>query len=652
MPAALASPAGADTVPTGTTPATVSADPLPTVQIDGVVWDQVVVGTTVYAVGSFSSARPAGSPPGQGETVRSNALAYDLRTGELLPSFAPGLNAQARTVAASPDGSTVYVGGSFTAIDGRPAYRLAAFSTATGKRITTFTAGTDGTVSALAVSAGSVYVGGSFASVNNQARLRLAAVNPTTGALQAWTAPVRNGGVAALLVSPDGSRVIVGGSFGSINGVETYGSASLDAQTGRSLPWAANQVVRNGGIPSGATYPVSGITSLSTDGRSIFASAYGFGTTGRPSLEGTFAAEPSTGAVRWINDCTGDTYATTTVGGVLYTVGHTHSCSAPGWFDNAPDTAGTLQHWHSLAYTTTDSGRNNVRPDQYGQDFTAYRTSSLLHWSPRWTAGTYTGQSQAGWSVESTGQFVVVGGEFLTVGGRAQQGLVRFAVKGSAPNAVGPRALNPAPLVANARGANGRAVVSMTTRATWDPDNADLTYRLVRDPGTSSATVVDTRTVGSSFWRLPLVAMGDANPPSDRRATYAVRVSDPLGVTTTSTPTTAATSGWAATSGQVSAAVGGYTATLGRATLSGRTLTVPFSAKGPGDLRRPEGTCLSDGTTSLTPVSTVLSADSAGAFAGSFTYRLPGPGTWTLQYSCGSVYTRAVVGTWTGLGVG
>jgi hypothetical protein len=29
------------------TPATVTADPLPTVQVDGVVWSQVVVGSTV-----------------------------------------------------------------------------------------------------------------------------------------------------------------------------------------------------------------------------------------------------------------------------------------------------------------------------------------------------------------------------------------------------------------------------------------------------------------------------------------------------------------------------------------------------------------------------------------------------------------------------
>ena len=38
------------------TPPTVSADPLPTVQIDGVVWSQTIVGTKVFAGGSFANA--------------------------------------------------------------------------------------------------------------------------------------------------------------------------------------------------------------------------------------------------------------------------------------------------------------------------------------------------------------------------------------------------------------------------------------------------------------------------------------------------------------------------------------------------------------------------------------------------------------------
>jgi hypothetical protein len=67
----------------------VSSDALPAPQIDGVVWDQVVIGNVVYVGGEFTTARPAGSKPGVDTVPRANILAYDLTTGVLIDSFAP-----------------------------------------------------------------------------------------------------------------------------------------------------------------------------------------------------------------------------------------------------------------------------------------------------------------------------------------------------------------------------------------------------------------------------------------------------------------------------------------------------------------------------------------------------------------------------------
>src|SRR4051812_26117709 len=72
-----ATPALADTVPDPGTPATVSTDALPTAQINGVVWAQVVTGDTVWATGSFTKARPAGvAVGGAGEVDAGNLVAY------------------------------------------------------------------------------------------------------------------------------------------------------------------------------------------------------------------------------------------------------------------------------------------------------------------------------------------------------------------------------------------------------------------------------------------------------------------------------------------------------------------------------------------------------------------------------------------------
>ena len=116
------------------TPVTVTADPLPTVQINGVAWSQVVVGDVVYVAGRFTTARPAGAPAGVSEVPRNNVLAYDVRTGALITSFAPNLNAQAVSLAASPDGTRLYVGGDFTQADGQDSRTAPGFIVAVGAK--------------------------------------------------------------------------------------------------------------------------------------------------------------------------------------------------------------------------------------------------------------------------------------------------------------------------------------------------------------------------------------------------------------------------------------------------------------------------------------------------------------------------------------
>src|SRR4051812_9624407 len=144
------------------TASTVTSDVLPTVQIDrGVVWTTTVVGNTVYAGGSFSRARPAGAAPGTRLIVRHNALAFDIRTGGLLAKFAPSINGAVKVVRASPDGTRLYVGGSFSSVNGRAHYNLVAFSTATGRVLSTFKAQVGGSyVNAIAATRTMVFVGG------------------------------------------------------------------------------------------------------------------------------------------------------------------------------------------------------------------------------------------------------------------------------------------------------------------------------------------------------------------------------------------------------------------------------------------------------------------------------------------------------------
>jgi len=168
--------ASADTAPVGGLPATVSADALPTVQINGVAWAQVTVGNTVYVTGSFTQARPAGvAVGGAGTVTRSNLLAYNITTGVLITTFNHSLNGQGLAITVSPNGSTIYVVGDFTKVDGATHNRIAAFSTATGALITTFTGNLNGSTKAVTANNSTVYAGGSFTTANGVAHQHPAA---------------------------------------------------------------------------------------------------------------------------------------------------------------------------------------------------------------------------------------------------------------------------------------------------------------------------------------------------------------------------------------------------------------------------------------------------------------------------------------------
>ncbi|SDP38072.1 PKD repeat-containing protein [Pedococcus dokdonensis] len=504
-PAAMAADAGAQATP----PTTVTADALPTWQINGVVWSQVVVGNTVYATGSFTKARPPGvAPGGAGEIDALNIFAYDITTGERVASFNHSLNAQGLAITRSPDGSRVYVGGDFSAVDGVARGKIAAFSTADGSLLP-WAGVAGGQVRALAVSSSTVYVGGSFPSAGGQARAALAAFSvssPVTLSSWAPSAGGVNATVLAMQLAPDGSRVILGGSFETLSGTAAYGMGSVDATTGAVLPWAANTKIRTAGYNGG-------ITSLSTDGTQIFGTGYAFGS--GASFEGTFAADPTTGNLNYVNDCLGDHYSSFPLNGVLYSVSHSHDCTVVGSF---PDTSPRARWQKVTAEPTTPVGIT-ARTDAYGWDFRGIPYAGILHWFPDFKFGTYTADRQAAWNVTGGGNYVVFGGEFPTVNGKAQQGLVRFALPASSPKAAKPLYSTAMDPIATSTEA-GRVKVDFGTVYDWD--DATLTYDVYRDNGPTIGAV----TAASNFWTLPGLSFTDTGVAPGTVHTYKVRAKD------------------------------------------------------------------------------------------------------------------------------
>jgi len=479
-----------------------TADALPTVQVNGIVWTQVVLGNTVFAGGKFSSARPAGAPPGRSTIRRSNLLAFDIRTGRLISTFAPHLNGAVRTLAVSPDKKTLYVGGAFTTVNGKKRLRFAALSPGNGA-LKALAPAFSNEVRAIQPTSTAVFVGGTFTKVGSKARSRLAAITVKNGKLRPWK-PTANGEVLALTLTPDRRSIVAGGSFSTVNRKSACGMTRLNLRKGAVLAWPVNTVVRNCGRGTA-------IMSLTADGSRVYGSGYSYG---GGNYEGVFAAS-GTGRLSWLQDCRGDTYDVAVASGRVYSVGHAHNCGNIGGFPEAKAS------YRALAVTTTATGTVGSSAGGY-RAFKGKPSPSLVNWFPSLTPGKVSGQVQAAWSVVASGPYVVLGGEFTAVNGVGQQGLVRMAAARYAPRKVGPQGVYADAKPTVRLGDDGCATVAWKT--VWDRDDQSLSYALVRD-----GVVIDRRTVTSRFWNRTTLTVQDPGLTAGQKHRWWVEVSDPDG---------------------------------------------------------------------------------------------------------------------------
>ena len=508
-----------------------TAAPLPTVQIDGVAWGQLVVGDVVYVVGSFNSARPAGALAGQQEVPRSNILAYDLTTGELIEDFAPTLNGAGRSLALSEDGKTLYVAGEFDRVNDEWHSRLAAFdiSQGHGTLISSFQPVFSTTVKDIAVAGDTLYVGGYFTKVNKQQRTRLAALKASTGELLDWTASAEgpNAQVYAIEVSPDHSKVVIGGSFSSVNGSSRpgYGMALLDASTGEVLPMPVNDTVRTAGEKAA-------IFDIAVDDAGFYATAYSAaGRLDEANLEGSFKADWN-GNLIWLEPCHGDTYGIAPTKEIVYTVGHAHSCETIYGFPNMPEVRKDGSHpLYVRAMAFTNSPDITIRQQGVADGYQDWSTSGLksptiIGWYPDLEAGKVTKMSQAAYKIDVTDKYVLMVGEFIEADGKVQQGIVRY------PRRAGQPTLPPEGKAENLAAkaevtTSGSVKVSFT--ATWDRDDPTLTYSLYRD---NETTPVATEKISDTRWALNDHSLEDTTCSAGEH-TYRLVVSDPSGNTIT-----------------------------------------------------------------------------------------------------------------------
>jgi hypothetical protein len=203
---------------------------------DGAVYKFVQVGGTMYAGGSFSSvSTPNGVSPG-GTFARSNIVAFNASTGVVSTSFAPSVNGEVWGLAS--DGTSLWIGGTFTSVNGVARRGLAKLNPTTGAVDTAFNANfASGKVTELALVGGRLLAAGTFPG-------RLRALNPATGANTGYIGLSITGTVAdnagptevyRFAVNPAGTRLVAVGNFTAVGGQTRYRAFMLTLGTTASL---------------------------------------------------------------------------------------------------------------------------------------------------------------------------------------------------------------------------------------------------------------------------------------------------------------------------------------------------------------------------------------------------------------------------------
>jgi hypothetical protein len=438
----------------------------------------------VFVGGDFTAIRPPAAVPGSGEVPALHLTAFDANDGTPIAGFSASVTSTTSTpatvygISLSADGSTLYFGGRFTTVDGVTRTDVAAVNAQTGALLpwAPKLPATSTVFAVTAISSGTVYLGGQFSTVNGSPRGNAASVSASAKVLP-WN-PTFNGPVHTIMLSPDGTEVVVGGNYGTADGVTHRSIIAVDPASGALNPaWGTGPSMSN----------LFQVWHMSGDANQLYIGGVDFGgDQGFREFDGTAALNWATGTVAWSDYCQGDTHAVAVINNVLYIGSHAHDCSSvPGGFP---------------VLTT--------HQDLTAEDAT---TGTMLNWFPNDNASGNEATGSAASTSDGTQLFDV--GDFTKVNGKWQQGFVRFG-----PTGDGAPPTTPTPPTAQANPDN---TVTVEQQTSTDIDDGTLTYTLLRD----GKTVVDSVSQSSRFWNEPIVTLVDTSAHVGRH-TYNVSVTD------------------------------------------------------------------------------------------------------------------------------
>jgi hypothetical protein len=383
----------ATTGPLSLTPA-VGTPHLPVSGATQQVRQLVQCGSTMYAVGSFTSMIK-----GSTTFARSHVISFQATAPFTVTSFNPNVNGTVNSIAFNgTDCSHAYLGGSFSSVNGVSKANIAEVDTTTGALVSGFTASANSTVETIVGANGHLLTGGYFTTIDGKNIHKFyASLNPTTGADDNYLSLAvsgnyqyndDNGNPAAgngtriwnQQLSHGGTRLLVEGDFTTMGGQPRRQVAMLDLGPTSVTTDGWNATEFNANCATVEPFYAQA-ASWSADDATVYvgttgykpANGSGFNTSlPRTGLCDAAAAFPSTATTvthKWINYTGCDSlYSTAADGTTAYFAGHERWASNPLGCDRAGPGTVTAPGMVGLSAATGAVTYNPTRGRGLGAD--------------------------------------------------------------------------------------------------------------------------------------------------------------------------------------------------------------------------------------------------------------------------------------------
>ncbi|MBP9773892.1 MAG: fibronectin type III domain-containing protein [Candidatus Peribacteraceae bacterium] len=393
----------------------------------------------IYLAGNFTSI--------SGQSVKN--LVKVTPSGTLDP-WDPAVGHDMNWYAGSPNdnpevrdiilnGTTLYVAGNFAQIGGQTRSGLAAFDTTTNALLS-WNPAPNYVVTKMALNGSHLYIAGLFTQVSSSSRPGFADIDPTSGAVKTWNPDAAPRGLQSNqysfeqipLVEFNGTSVFMSGHFTTVRPQSRHYLAAFDTTTKTLLPWNPGSIFIYQGGSTTAVY------ALTAHGSKVYAGV---------GLNGLYAFDAISGAriVSWnppipnsyvtslVTDGTtvyAGGYFTSVAGGVSYPRNLAASFSASNgtvtsWNPNVFGYA--VSSLHLYGGTTVYIGGQFTKVG--GQNHTGIAavdatTGVVSSWNPQVAIRPQTlyGNLAIGnQSVIVKGSSLITGGNFLSVGGQSRK---------------------------------------------------------------------------------------------------------------------------------------------------------------------------------------------------------------------------------------